>query len=219
MSFWDEIGNFFIGKNPADAANKYYEQIPGAVNPYYQPYINSGQNALGKVTGQYDTLMNDPNAMYNKFSEGYKESPGYQTRLTEALRGITNAEAAGGMAGSQEHQSLSAQKALDLHGQDFENYLNHVLGLYGTGLQGTQGLETQGFGASTGYGDILGSNLAQQGGAAYNGQAGQNAARSQMFKNFVNMAAMAMGGPAGAAAGALAGPMSGSSVAPWSNPG
>src|SRR6185503_2560866 len=178
-------------------AMSYLNQIPGATQPYYQPFINSGKDALETLTGQYGNLINDPNALYNKFSEGYTASPGYQTRLKEALQGITNAEAAGGMAGSPEHQQYAAQKAVDLSGKDFEDYLNHILGLYGAGLSGEQGLETQGYGASTGYGDILGSNLAQEGGLAYQGQAAQNANRSQLIGNAMKLAAsFAPGGSA-----------------------
>ncbi len=58
--------------------------------------------------------------------------------------------------------------------QDYENYLNHVLGLYGKGLEGYGDINKMGYGASTGYGNELGSNLAQK---------AQNAFAGQQFKN------------------------------------
>lgn len=171
------------GKNPADEANKYLERIPGQTKPYYDPYIQQGQDANKLLMEKYGDLINDPNALYNKFSEGYKESPGYQTRLQSALRGAGNAAAAGGMAGSLEHQQHSAEKAMDLSSKDFEDYLNHILGLYGAGLQGEQGLGEQGFKASTGYGDMLANLLSSQAQYGYAGQAGQNANRANFMNN------------------------------------
>lgn len=175
------------GKNPADAAMPYLDKIPGATKPYYEPYINQGMDANKLLMEQYGKLLGNPNDLYNQFASGYKQSPGYQTRLNEALQGATNAAAAGGMAGSLAHQQNAAQTATDMSSQDFENYLNHILGLYGTGLSGEQGLGQQGFQASLGYGDLLGSNLAQQGGLAYQGQAAQNANRANMFGNLTNL--------------------------------
>lgn len=181
--------DFLFGKDPSKAANQYLNQIPGAVNPYYQPYINQGQQAGQMLGGEYGNLVNDPNSIYNKLGAGYKESPGYQHRLREALQAGTNAQAAGGMAGSPQHEEQNMNLANDIAGKDFESYLQHIMGLYGTGLQGEQGFQNQGFGASTGYGNILGSNLAQQGGLAYNGQAGQNANRAGLFGNIASLGA------------------------------
>jgi len=139
--------------------------------------------------GEYGNLVNDPNSIYNKLGAGYKESPGYQHRLQQALQAGTNAQAAGGMAGSAQHEEQNMNIANDIAGKDFESYLNHILGLYGTGLQGEQGFQNQGFGASTGYGNMLGSNLAQQAGLAYNSQAGRNANQSKLFGNLINLGA------------------------------
>ena len=168
---------------PMNAANQYLNQIPGQTLPFYQPYMNAGNQALNTVQGEYGKLTSDPNAMYDKFAGGYKSSPGYQARLEEAMRAITNSQAAGGMAGSGQHQQLSAEKALDLHGEDFENYLNHVLGLYGSGLSGEQGLETQGYGANTDYANML-ANLSQmKGQMGYETEQAKNNARSQNISN------------------------------------
>lgn len=205
MSWLSEL--FSGGKNPADAANQYYNQIPGAVNPYYQPYIDQGQNANKTLQEQYNKLLGDPGALYSDLGKGYKESPGYQFKLKQALQSGTNAAAAGGLAGSLSHQQQSQQTANDIANQDFEEYINHILGLYGTGLQGEQGFSQQGFDASKGYGDILGSNLAQQAGAAYQGQAAQNANKSALFGNFLNLGATGLGS------------LLGNRNKPWNDPG
>jgi hypothetical protein len=204
------LGELFGGgKNPANSANNYLNQIPGSVSPYYQPYINQGQQSNQILQGQYGNLINNPNAIYDKLGQGYHESPGYQFKLNQALQAGTNAAAAGGMAGSPQHEQQNMQVANDIAGQDYQDYINHILGLYGIGLQGEQGLGQQGFQASTGYGDILGSNLAQQGGLAYQGQAGQNANRSNLWGNLISGAATiggtVLGGPIGGAVGNAAG--------------
>lgn len=179
---------------PMNAANAHLDRIPGETNPYYQPYINSGRDSLKTLQDQYGNLLNNPNEMYNKFSSGYKESPGYQTRLEEALRAITNSEAAGGMAGSPEHQQLAAGKALDLRSEDFEKYLEHVFGLYGKGLSGTEGLNEQGYGASTDYGNMLANIRGQKAKMAYETGNAMNTGRGQDFSNLIGGAGAAATG-------------------------
>jgi hypothetical protein len=185
MSWLSEL--FGGGKDPSKEANKYLNQIPGAVNPYYQPYINQGQQANQMLQGQYGQLLNDPNALFAKFGQGYQQSPGYQFKLNQALQSGTNAAAAGGMAGSPLHQQNAMQTANDIASQDYNDYINHIMNLYGLGLQGEQGFSNQGYNASTGYGNILGSNLAQQGGLAYQGTAGQNANKANLFNNLLSL--------------------------------
>lgn len=178
---------------PMETANKYLNQIPGAMQPYYQPYMNAGKNALDMLTGQYGSLVNDPGGMYNKFASGYKESPGYQTRLNDAMTAVTNAQAAGGMAGSPQHSRVAADKALDLRGKDFEDYLGHVLGLYGTGLGGEQGLETQGYGASTDYANMLAQILGTKGKMGYETENAKNTANGQGWGNIFSGLGTAIG--------------------------
>ena len=170
--------NFFNqGKNPADAANKYLNQIPGQVGQYYQPYQQGGLDAYGKLQGEYGNLLGNTGDVYNRLAGGYKQSEGYQNQLREGLGAANAAAAAGGSLGSPAHQEVNQRVGQGLASQDFENYLNHQLGLYGQGLQGLGQQSQQGFDANTGYGNLLGSLLGQQGQYAYAGQAGKNAAR------------------------------------------
>ena len=57
---------------------------------------------------------------------------------------------------------------------DMQQWLQNVLGIQGTGLTGQQHQTDQGYGASTGYGDILGGSLNQMGGLAFQGQQQRN---------------------------------------------
>src|ERR1700690_1331158 len=100
-------------KNPADAASPYYGQIPGQTNPYFEPYFNNGVNSGKTLNDQYSGLMNDPGGMMNKFGESYKESPGMKFAIQQALQASGNAAAAGGMAGSPQHEQQNMQLAND----------------------------------------------------------------------------------------------------------
>jgi hypothetical protein len=164
--------------NPADSANPYYSQIPEKALPYYKPYMEVGQDALRNLTTEYGRMTNNPEDLYNKFGSGYKESAGYQTRLQSALQAAQNASAAGGMLGTPQYQQQAAQIANDMSAKDYEDYLNHILGIYGGGIQGQQGIENQGYDASKAYANLLGNAISAQGQNAYAGQAGQNAAQA-----------------------------------------
>jgi hypothetical protein len=84
--------------------------------------------------------MLDPTALMQQIGGGYQASPGYQFQLGQAMKGIGQAAAAGGMAGSPMQQQQSGQVAQGLASQDYYNYLNRALGLYQTGAGGYRGL-------------------------------------------------------------------------------
>jgi len=176
MSIFGEIGKLFGGnqKNPADVANKRLDQIPSTINPYYQPYIDNGRNAMASLQPQYEQQLNDPGALFSKLGEGYTQSPGYQFKLREALNAGNNAFAAGGMLGSGAHQYSNMNTASDFANKDYEDYINHILGLYGAGIKGEEGFNSQGYDASKDYASSLGNVLGQKSAYDYAGQAGKN---------------------------------------------
>lgn len=171
-------GIFGKGKNPADTANRYVSQIPNATAPYYAPWLGAGMSTLPKLAGQYDELTNDPGAKLNQIGSSFHESPGFQFALQQALQGAGHAAAAGGMAGSPQHEQENMQLANNIANQDYYNYLSGATGLYGQGLSGMQGLSMQGQQAGQSLADQIAQSLGQQGQYAYEGQAGKNAAKS-----------------------------------------
>lgn len=218
------LGSLFMGggKNPYDAASSFYNRIPGAVSPYYSPYQQAGQNALGQLQGQYgqltgglnglqgqySSLMNDPSGMYNKLASGYHQSPGFQFQMGQGMNAANNAAAAGGMAGSPQHQQQAATMAEGLANQDFGNYMDRSMNLYGqglqgnqglynSGLQGLQGLNSQGFNANDQMARIMADMLSQQGQMKFAGQAAQNQSQGQgwgdMFGGIASMLPFLMG--------------------------
>ncbi len=180
------LGSMFFGdNNPADAGMKYLDQIPGAVSPYYQPYINAGNQALPQLQSQYGNLLNDPGGMLNKIGGGFQQSPGFKFALDQALQGAGHSAAAGGMAGSPQAQQQAMQIATQLGNQDYYNWLNQATGMYGQGLQGMGGLANMGFNASKGMSDQIAQALAAKSQLGYAGQAAQNQAQGSAFGNIL----------------------------------
>lgn len=176
-NFWNAFNIPRDYPNPANAANPYYNKIPGTLAPYFQPFIGAGKDALSDLQKQYGQLLGNPSEMIAKFGAGYQESPGYQFQTKQALQAANNAAAAGGMAGSPAEQQSIAGTVNNLANEDYNQYLKNVMGLYGTGLSGEQGLERQGYGASTQFGEDLARALMSQGNLAYTGQENENEMR------------------------------------------
>lgn len=169
--------------NPANAAMPTLQQVPDAVSPYFKPYIDTGNTAMGDVNKEYNQQINDPGAVNAKLGAGYQQSPGYQFKLHQALMAGDNAAAAGGMAGSNQHQQNNIQLANDISSQDFNDYMNRVLGIYNTGVSGKQGLSNQGFNASTDLGTSIGNNLQSQALLKYQGANQENEANQAQTKS------------------------------------
>src|SRR4029077_19140922 len=121
MGFLDSL---FGGKksNPANAGMPYLNQIPGMTSPYFQPYINAGQEAIPNLQGQYNELLQGPGNKLNQIGQDYQQSPGLQFAIQQALQGAGHAAAAGGMAGSPQHEQQNMQLASHLADQDYYNW-------------------------------------------------------------------------------------------------
>ncbi len=208
------------GSDPSKKAMPYLQQVPGTVSPYYQPYINAGGNALNTLQGQYTNLINNPGGELNQIGSSYQQSPGYQFALQQALYGANNASAAGGMAGSPQGIQNDETLATNLANQDYYNYLNHALGLYGMGIQGEQGLNQMGYNASDQLAKELSRNLYSEAGLQYAGQASKNSSSQGILGGLLggasNIGGMYMlGSMLGPAAGSAAIDTSGMTAADW----
>ena len=180
MSWFSDM---FGGKNPADSAMPYLNQIPGQTQQYQQPYFDAGKSQIPGLQDQYSQLMNDPGGRMNKIGESFKESPGFKFAMQQALQGGNHAAAAGGMAGSPQHEQQNMQMATDLGNQEYGNWMKNALGMYGQGLQGSQGMANQGQQAGQSMADMIAQTLAQQANLSFNGQQQQNQNKSDMWGN------------------------------------
>ena len=160
--------------NPANAGMNYLDKIPGTIKPYYDPFIKSGTSQLPGLQDIFSKLMQDPNAMIQKMGEGYKKSPGYDFRLQQGQNAVGNANAAGGMAGTLQHQQQGAQAAENMASDDYNNYMKQVMDMFGMGTQGGMNLAKMGQDSSHDLATSLGQTLMSQGQMAYGGQANRN---------------------------------------------
>lgn len=168
-------GLFGKGTNPADKANQYISQIPGQTSQYFNPFFEAGKSQIGGLQDQYGGLLNNPGGKLNEIGSNYQQSPGFQFALQQALKGSGNAAAAGGMAGSPQHEQQNMGIASGLASQDYNNWLQQATGLYGQGLSGSQNMMNAGQQAGQSQADMIAQALAQQGNYAYEGQAAKNA--------------------------------------------
>ena len=175
------IPNMLFGKNPADEAIKGIQGIPEQMRPYFEPYMKAGQQALPGLQEQYGRLTNDPGGMINQVGSSFQKSPGFDFALKQALQSSGNWERSRGMAGSPEHEFLNMEQATGLANQDYNNWLSKALGMYGQGLGGQQNLYNTGYGASSEFGNTIGSNQMQQALLKYLGQSQKNAASGDIL--------------------------------------
>lgn len=181
MSWFSNL--FSGGKNPADSAMPYLTKIPGQTQQYQQPWFQAGQNMIPGLTDQYNQLMNDPSKRLNDIGAGYKESPGFKFAMQQALQGGNHAAAAGGMAGSPQHEQQNMQLANDIASQDYNKWLDNALGLYGQGLSGGQNISNQGQQSGQNIADMIAQTLAQQANLSFQGQAQRNQNQGDLFGN------------------------------------
>lgn len=205
-------------KDPGKAANKYYSQIPGTMTPYYQPYIDAGNQSMGTLSNQYNTqmgnyqplqdqyntMMNNPSQIISNLGAGFQESPGYQYTQQQAAYAGNNAAAAGGMAGSPQHQQYAQETAGHIADQEFNNYMKQALGIYDQGISGNQNFYDQalrgnqdfshmGYSASNELAQSLANALMSQGNLAYSSAANQNQRRGGMMGSALGAAGSILG--------------------------
>lgn len=193
------------GADYMKAANPYLQKMQGGIDRYLQPYIGAGQNAMGTLQGQYNSLINDPSSMMNKFGAGYQQSPGYQYNVDQATNASNNAAAAGGFIGSPQQQEYMAKQIGGLASQDYNQYLNNAMGLYGQGLQGMGNINQMGFGASGQAQQSMSDMLKSQAELAYANAANKQQSKGGFFSGLGGLlggvGGFLTGGPVGAAAG------------------
>ncbi len=201
--------------NPADAAQPWMDKIPGQLDKYYDPYINRGNRSGDILEGQYGNLLNDPGGMLNKIGGGYQQSPGFKFALDQALQGSGHAAAAGGMAGSPQHEQQNMQLATNFANQDYNNWIRNALGMYGSGLSGEQGMYGIGANAGMKKGEDMASYLANQAKLAYEGQNAENQKGGGMWGSLLGTAGTVIGSMYGGPVGGAMGGAAGSAIGNW----
>lgn len=161
------LANYF-SKNPYDSAQPWYAKVPGMLQGEYGPWQQRGNYAGNMLQGQYNQMLDNPGGMVNKIGSSFHQSPGYSWQLSQALNSMNNAAAAGGQAGTPQEQYQMGQAATGMANQDYYNYLNHALNMYGQGISGMQGQQQIGYDASNQLAQALAQNYYNQGNLAAN---------------------------------------------------
>jgi len=195
------------GKNPADAAMPYLDQIPGMEQQNYNPYIQRGSTAYDTMTPSLNRMTTDPTGFIDELMKHYQESQGYKLKRDEGLRAAGNTAAAGGMRGSLSDIETESRLADSLLGDDMQQWLQNVLGIQKEGLQGESHLYDTGFDATKNLTGDLSNVLGTKASLAFQGQANKNQQKSDLFsglmKAFGGVAGLALPG-GGSVGGAIA---------------
>ncbi len=188
MSLWDDYTgstanpiNWFKNEDPSKSANRYLDQIPGIGKQYYNPFIEGGQEANGILKDQYGKLMN-PSSFIDDIMKHYNLSEGAQYQQDKLSKGIGATAAAGGFAGTPEHQREYGEMSHKIMSEDMQQYLQNALGVYGKGLSGQENFYNKGYDASSALADLLGGSLGSQAGLAFQGTQQRNM-NNQAFAN------------------------------------
>jgi hypothetical protein len=188
------LSDFFSGgKNPADSAMPYLNQIPGMEKGYYEPYINRGNQASNTLNPQFTGMSNDPAGFLEGLMKKYEPSRAYQLARDETQRAAGNSAAAGGMRGSINDITNQSRLTDSLLGADMQQWIQNVLGIQKEGQAGLGHEADTGFDATKGLTGDLSNVLGTQAGLAFQGQANQNQSRSDLLSGLVK----ALGGVAG----------------------
>lgn len=221
MAFLPGIQNFLRGgSSPHKQAEPYLKEIPGFGREAYNPFIQQGQEATSGRP-DYARMAQDPLGYYNELASGYKPSQGYQNRLEQAMRDADATAASGGYRGTMDDQRGRAELVDKLMGEDFQSFLQNVLGIQGTGAAGIEGIIGRGFDASSNLADYLGAANLNSANSAFQSKAHQNTNKFALLNALLGAAGSAGGGylygqamkGAGAGAGG-AGATAGSSFVP-----
>jgi hypothetical protein len=205
MGFWDFLSSATGNtEDPSKEANKYMSQIPGVGKQYYNPFIDRGNRAGNTLEGEYGRMMN-PTSFMDDIMKNYKMSEGAQYEQDKLGKGIGSTAAAGGFAGTPEHQRSYGEMAGKIMSGDMQQYLTNALGIHDRGMTGEEGFFNKGFDASSSLADLLGGTLASQGTMAYQGAQQKNANQSALFSAIAKALATGAGAYFGGAPGAAAG--------------
>ena len=215
MSIWDSYKSFATaplqafgigGKDPAKEANKYLDQIPGVGKDYYNPYIEGGKESGDILKDQYGRML-DPTQFMDDILKNYKMSEGAQYKHDLLSKGIGNAAAAGGFAGTPEHQRQYGESADQIMSEDMQQYLENALGIQGKGLQGEENFYNKGYEASGSLADLIAGVLGSKGGLAFQSTSQKNANMQALMQALMKAFATGAGGGAGGAGAGAGGSM------------
>jgi hypothetical protein len=146
--------------NPSMAAERQLAAVPGAVRPFYDPFIQRGSDAYTRTNelnqryhdiyaspnsdpnalpDQYERMAHNPTDFMNSLMERYNPSEGYKFKQKQMLDAMRNSASAGGFAGTPFNQQQQAETVQGLLGSDMQQFLQNALGITNAGILGKEG--------------------------------------------------------------------------------
>lgn len=157
--------------------DNYYNQAQG----YQQPFAQNAQNAYGGLETAQNALL-DPQALQDKWSQGYQTSQSAQDAQGMAQQqGLDAASSMGLMGSTPALQALQAGTS-QIGAQDKQKYLDDLMQKYLSGINTAQGIYGQGANAA----GQMGQNAMNQGQNSAQMAYGQQNAPGQLFGNLLN---------------------------------
>jgi hypothetical protein len=183
------------GKNPADSAMPYLQQVPGTITPYYQPYIDTGLGAMNQYYNNASTWATPQGAAnnYNTIAAGYTASPYSQYQTDQMQQAAAQSAAASGQAGTPAQQAAVANQINGINSRDEQEYINSILRTQQQGQQGLGDLTHQGYDASSSLAQQLARNLGMEGSLAYMGTANKDQSMNGLFSSLGGIGGMLAG--------------------------
>lgn len=149
MSFKD----IFTGNNSKagfDLAN-----ANRAVAGSYNPRIKAGENSLATLIAEYQKMRETPDFLQNQLSANWAPSQYAQTQMKWLTNAMNNNAAATGMLGSAYAANTMGQGLQDILSQDQNKYIDRGMDVYGTGINGEEGINDMGYSAMMNKNNIL----------------------------------------------------------------
>lgn len=160
-------------QNAANQAIQQTEQNYQRTATNLNPYITSGQNALGTM-----------NALNSGDYSSFTASPDYQFSLAQGLQGLDRSAASRGSLYSGGQSADILGYAQGLASQNYNNYYNKLSGLAGMGASAASNLGSIGTGNAASIGSYLMDSANAQANSAYL----QSNANSNMMGSLAGLA-------------------------------
>lgn len=201
MGLFDSV---FGTGDPSKGAMPYLDKIPGVGKQYYNPFIDRGARAGNTLEDQYGKMM-DPTSFMDEIMKHYNMSEGAQYEQDKLGKGMAGTAAAGGVAGTPQHQQEFGEMAHKIMSGDMQQYLKNALGIQDRGLKGEENFFDKGFDASGSLADLIGGTYGSQAGLKFQGQQQQNMNRQGLMKALGKLLSTGAGAYYGGIPGAEAG--------------
>ncbi len=193
------MGMFDSFFHPEKAYKKAAKERKNAFNQglgYEQPFWQQGMDQYNDLMGAKNALL-DPAALYNKWAQGYEESPYAKQLLEKNKASGMDLASQYGLSGSSAAMGNIQQGAGEIVAKDRQQYLNDLMQKYMAGI----GLGSNIYGIGAQMGGQIGNQYNEMGQDLAQYKYGEQAAPGQLFENILGNFSNLFGNQGGGGAG------------------